>query len=99
MEPHLYCHMFMRDPNREDNLVPALKIVNHYKRQLDLEGFRRYMINFHLRLKKLPKNPRTTKTVKRIAYMNMVADAFGITPDIPFTGKFYFETLTQNNEQ
>lgn len=38
-----------------ENLMPAIKIVNHYKRSLDLEGFRRYMLSFHKRIKKLPK--------------------------------------------
>lgn len=93
MEPPFYARMWMRDPNRPDNLYPALKIVNHYKREKDLEGFRKYMLYFHLRLSKLPKNPRVEKTIKRISYMKKVADAFGITPDTPFNGRFYFETL------
>lgn len=76
-----------------DNLVPALRIVNHYKRSFDLEGFRRYMTDFHKRLAKLPKKTSVERTVKRIEYMNKVADAFGITPDKPFNGVFYFETI------
>lgn len=76
-----------------DNLVPTLRIVNHYKRSFDLEGFRRYMTNFHKRLAKLPKKTSVDRTVKRIEYMNKVAIAFGITTDKPFTGVFYFETI------
>lgn len=76
-----------------DNLYPALKIVNHYKRGLDIDDFRRYMTTFHKRLAKLPKNPYSPNTIRRKEYMYKVADAFGITPDNPFCGKFYFETL------
>lgn len=76
-----------------DNLIPALKIVNHYKRGLNLEKFRKYMESFHLRLAKLPKKTTLEKTKKRIAYMSTVANAFDITIDKPFNGKFYFETL------
>ena len=76
-----------------NNLFPALKIVNHYKRSLDLEGFRRYMTDFHKRLAKLPKTTRVPATERRIAYMNNIADAFDITVDKPFSGLFYFERV------
>lgn len=75
------------------NLLPALQIVNHYKRALDIEGFREYLKNFHIRLSKLPKKTNSERTKKRIAYMNEVANAFDITIDNPFDGLFYFETL------
>lgn len=81
--------------NSDENLFPALRIVNHYKRSLDLEGFRSRMMTFHIRLGRLPKNPKVPATVKRIAYMNEIAEAFGITPDKPFSGKFYFEKLEE----
>ena len=81
-----------------ENLLPAIKIINHYKRSLDLEGFRRYMLNFHNRLKKLPKKTAIDRTKKRIEYMNKVADLFDITPEKPFEGKFYFETIKPINE-
>lgn len=76
-----------------DNLMPACRIVNHYKRALDLEGFRAYMLKFHIRLGKLPKNTLVHKTQKRKEYMNNIAELFDITPTKPFNGKFYFETL------
>lgn len=93
MEPPFYANMYGRDPNRTENLVPALRIVNHYKREKDLEAFRKYMTTFHLRLAKLPKKPHVEKSIKRCNYMYLVADVFGISTTIPFTGKFYFETL------
>jgi 5-methylcytosine-specific restriction endonuclease McrA len=76
-----------------DNLLPALRIVNHYKRGHGLEGFRRYMLSFHKRLQKLPKKTTILKTEKRKEYMYKVASAFDITIDKPFSGQFYFETL------
>ncbi len=76
-----------------ENLVPAIKIINHYKRGLDLEGFRRYMLKFHTRVSKLPKNTRVERTKKRKEYMQTLADLFEISVDRPFTGVFYFETL------
>ena len=79
--------------NDEWNLVPSLRIVNHYKRSCNLEQFRQRMADFHIRLGRLPKKTKRPATVKRIAYMNEVADAFGITPEKPFCGKFYFETI------
>lgn len=78
-----------------DNLFPSLKIVNHYKRSLDLEGFRRYMTDFHKRLANLPKTTRVPATEKRIVYMNNIAIVFDITIDKPFSGKFYFETIAE----
>ena len=84
------------DLNDIKNLHPAIKIVNHYKRALDLEGFRKYMSEFHLRLKKVPKNPRTEKRIKYKEYMFKVAEMFDITIDKPFNGIFYFETLDNN---
>jgi len=82
------------DVNHIDNLVPAQRIINHYKRSLSLEGFRDYLRNFHLRLAKLPKKTTNKKTIKRIEYMQEIARLFDITPDKPFNGVFYFETLT-----
>lgn len=79
-----------------DNLMPALRIVNHYKRAFDLEGFRKYMLYFHLRLAKYPKNPIVVSSIKRKEYMYKVADAFDITTNKPFSGIFYFETLESN---
>ena len=71
----------------------AQKIINHYKRAFDLEFFRDYMKNFHLRIAKLPKNPKVKKSIKHKEYLLEVARLFDITPEKPFSGKFYFETL------
>lgn len=76
----------------EDNLVPVLAIVNHYKRCIDNETFKSWLLGgLHERLKKLPKNPRTERGMRRKAYLLKVADAFDITPDKPFCGKLWFE--------
>ncbi|HEY5392145.1 MAG TPA: hypothetical protein VIJ57_08535 [Hanamia sp.] len=77
-----------------ENLVPCQKIVNHYKGSLDLETFRNwYMKGLHERLKKLPKNPKAIKSIKKKEYILEVARLFDITPTKPFVGKFYFEEL------
>lgn len=86
-------HKIQSDVNDISNLMPALRIVNHYKRELSIEGFRWYLKDFHLRLSKLPKKTRLDRTKKRIAYMEEVANAFNITINKPFSGKFYFETI------
>lgn len=79
----------------EENMVPVQKTINHYKHSLDLDQFRTwYLGGLHLRLQKLPKNPRTEKGQKRKDYLLKVAGYFGITEDNPFDGKFYFERLT-----
>ena len=83
-----------KNVNRIENLFPAQKIINHYKRAFDLEFFRDYMKNFHLRIAKLPKNPKVKKSIKHKTYLLEVARLFDITPEKPFSGKFYFETLT-----
>lgn len=77
-----------------DNMLPVQGIINHYKHSMSLEEFRTwYLGGLHERLKKLPKNPKTEKSIKRKAYLLKVAAFFGITPDKPFSGKFYFETI------
>lgn len=88
------------NPNDIGNLLPTFKIINHYKRaQYNIEHFRRYMLLFHERLQRLPKNPRSDKYIRRKVYMLTIADLFDITSEKPFSGKFYFETInTLTNE-
>lgn len=84
------------NPNDINNLVPAQKIINHYKRALPLDLFRTWFLGgLHLRLQKLPKNTKIEKTRKRKRkeYLLEVAQLFGITEQLPFNGKFYFESL------
>lgn len=82
------------NPNDIKNLVPAQKIVNHYKRSLPLEDFRNWLLGgLHERLKKLPKNPKVEKSIKRKEYLLEVASLFGITENKPFDKVFYFEKL------
>jgi len=92
-EPKRHAHWYMDTPiDCDENLFPALRIVNHYKRGHNLESFRLYMRNFHVRLSKCPKNPKVSHRIRYKEYMNEIADAFGITVDKPFCGKFFFET-------
>lgn len=89
---HSY-HELESDVNDIYNLLPAIRIINHYKREKTLESFREYMSTFHLRLAKLPKNTMVNSTKRRKEYMNTIAELFDITIEHPFSGKFYFETL------
>lgn len=77
--------------NHPDNLLPAIRRVNHYKRDYDLEWFRKYMLRFHERLRKLPKKTKVERTKKRIEYIYHIAELFDITPEKPFSWVFYFE--------
>ena len=85
--------MFEKNHNIE-NMIPTQRIINHYKHSMGLEEFRNFMKDFHLRIAKLPKNPKVEKSVKRKAYMLEVARLFDLTPNKPFSGKFWFETLS-----
>lgn len=87
--------------NDDDNLFPCQRIINHYKRGLSLEHFRSwYLGGLHERMKKLPKNPKSKRGIRRKAYILEVAELFGITEDTPFSGIFYFENelKTRSNE-
>ena len=82
------------DAHNLDNMVPVQKLINHYKGSISLEDFRTWLLGgLHVRLKKVPKNPRTEKGAKKKAYILKIASYFGITEDNPFSGKFYFETI------
>lgn len=79
-----------------DNLYPTQRRINQYKGSLPLELFRTwYLGELHLRLRKLPKNTRSERTIKRKAYLLAIAAYFGITEETPFSGKFYFETINR----
>ena len=85
--------MFEENHNLQ-NMLPSQRIVNHYKHSMDLEQFRDFMKYFHIRVGKLPKNPKTEKSIKRKVYMLEIARLFDINLNNPFSGKFWFETLT-----
>ena len=84
--------IFEQNHNLE-NMFPSQRIINHYKHSMNLEEFRCFMKDFHIRLSKLPKNSKIEKTIKRKAYMLEIARLFDITTEKPFSGKFYFETI------
>lgn len=95
-----------KDPNRYENLMPACIVCNHYKRSFPITKvssftitWKEYMVSFHTRYAKLPRNPVAPASIKRKAYMQRIADAYGITADKPFNGIFYYETIQSNNEK
>jgi hypothetical protein len=89
------CHI-----NDIENLMPSQRVINHYKRGLFIEQFRLDqsfgLMTLHKRLAKLPKSPRVERSIKRKRYMLKLASYFGITENMPFNGKFYFETSNEN---
>lgn len=87
-------YQYEGNPDDIENLIPCQRIINHYKRALVLDSFRNWFLGeMHLRLKKLPKNPKVNKSIKHKEYLLKVASYFGITEDKPFNGVFYFESL------
>jgi hypothetical protein len=81
------------DNHNLNNMIPCQRIINHYKHSMNLNEFRDFMVYFHERIGKLPKNPKTEKSIKHKLYMLEVARLFDITPEKPFNGVFYFEML------
>lgn len=81
----------VKEHDEFENLLPCIGIINHYKRSFDVESFRTYMSNFHVRLSRLPKKTSLEKTKKRIEYMNKIAALFDTSIDKPFCGIFHFE--------
>jgi 5-methylcytosine-specific restriction endonuclease McrA len=77
-----------------NNMLPSQRIINHYKQSMDLEQFRNFMKDFHVRVSKLPKNPKIEKSIKRKIYILEIARLFDIKTDKAFSGIFYFETLS-----
>ena len=84
-----------KEAQNEDNKVPSQKEINHYKSSMLLEDFRERMKTLHLRLARLPKNPRVQRSIKRKKYMLKIAAYFNITENRPFDGEFYFEKVNK----
>jgi hypothetical protein len=76
------------DNHNLENLVACQKIINHYKHNCELEIFRTLIKTLHLRIAKLPKNPKTEKSIKHKKYMLDLYQYFE-----NFDGLFYFERI------
>lgn len=78
----------------EDNMVPCQRAINNYKWSYSLLYFRITLLGkLHFRLAKYPYSGKGEELRKR---MEKIAAYFGITPDKPFSGKFYFEEYNAN---
>lgn len=75
----------MGGENCLENYNPSCRRCNHYKRSLDLEGFRGYMMDLHERIAK--------------DYITKVGIDYGIVELRPFDGKFYFEKMETNTSK
>lgn len=82
------------DAHNINNMVPCQRVINKYKAHTSLETFRTWLLGeLHLRLAKYPKKSQVEETIKRKERMFYIASLFGITPEQPFKGIFYFEIL------
>ena len=66
-----------------DNLFPACRLCNHYKRAGSVENFRDMV-------SKIPRK------LDRDSYIYRVGEAFGFYEPFPVRIKFYFETVQSN---
>jgi hypothetical protein len=83
--------MLRPEHDTDDNLVPCQRAINNYKHSEPLESFRTHLLGrLHERLLKYP---RSGKGLDRRKRMERIAMYFGITPETPFSGTFFFETL------
>ena len=78
-----YARRCKKDVHAEENLMPARRRCNHYKRARTPKQFRELMTTLHERLEAL--------------YILKVAVDFGMTAIKPFDGKFYFEKHAAQN--
>src|SRR5829696_1241629 len=74
-----YAGRCKKDVHAEENLMPACRRCNHYKRARTPKQFRELMSTLHERLENI--------------YILKVAIDFGIAQINPFDGKFYFEKV------
>ncbi len=74
-----YAGRCKKDVHAEENLMPACRRCNHYKRARTPKQFKELMSTLHERLSDI--------------YILKVAVDFGIAEIRPFDGKFYFEKL------
>lgn len=87
------------DAHRIDNMVPCQRAINNYKSSLSLHLFRTWLLGgLHERLAKLPKNPTVPSTINHKKSLLRIAAYFGITPDKPFDGRFYFEQYNKKRQ-
>ena len=79
-------HLFPKAYGGNDsliNLMPSCRRCNHYKRVENLEGFRGLIATLHKRISDL--------------YIGKVAIDYGIITVTPFSGKFYFEIVSNTD--
>lgn len=76
-----YARRCKKDVHAEENLMPACRRCNHYKRARTPKQFRELITSLHERLEAI--------------YILKVAIDFGVATVKPFNGKFYFEKLPQ----
>ena len=79
-----YARRCKKDVHAEENLMPACRKCNHYKRARTPKQFRELMQSLHERLEAI--------------YILKVAVGFGMVTIKPFDGKFYFEKYAEEKK-
>ena len=79
LEAYRHSSITYKELNSFENLMPSCRRCNHYKRELDLKGFRLLIKTLHERIQD--------------QYISKVAIDYGIIEIKPFTGIFYFESI------
>lgn len=74
-----YFKVTQEEVESDSNYMPTCRRCNHYKREKDLEQFRKCMATLHERVQN--------------DYITKVAIDYGIVQIYPFDGIFYFEKL------
>ena len=75
------------------NLMPCQRVINEHKSHMSLEEFRdKILKNLHRKLAEI-KYANLHHYSRKDKSTIELASYFGITEEMPFTGKFYFETL------
>ncbi len=77
-----YARRCKKDVHAEENLMPACRRCNHYKRARTPKQFKELMASLHERLEAI--------------YILKVAVGFGMAIIKPFDGKFYFEKCAED---
>ncbi len=80
-----YARRCKKDVHAEENLMPACRRCNHYKRARTPKQFKELMASLHERLEAI--------------YILKVAVDFGMAAIKPFDGSFYFEKMAQQQSE
>lgn len=90
----------MTGAGNPNNLVPCHAVINSAKADKTVKEFKAYLSTLHEKLTDIVTVlPENEAKLRQNIFLLKLAHYFGITAVQPFSGKFYFETVCQANEQ